>query len=36
MMEKDLKLAMKIWMEFPKESAHLDSECTEDEVDQEA
>jgi hypothetical protein len=36
MTEEDAKAAEKLWMELAKESAHLDAECTADEVEQEA
>jgi len=36
MTEEDEEAAKKLWMELPKERAHLDSACTEDEVEQEA
>jgi len=36
MTEKDLEAAEKLWREFAKERAHLDAECTEDEVEHEA
>jgi hypothetical protein len=35
MTEEDAKAAEKRWMELPKERAHLDAECTADEVEQE-
>jgi hypothetical protein len=36
MTEEDAKAAEKLWMELAKERAHLDAECTADEVEQEA
>jgi len=36
MTEKDTEVAEMLWMELQKERAHLDAECTEDEVEQEA
>ena len=36
MTDKDLEPAEKLWMDLAKERAHLDAECTEDEVEQEA
>jgi hypothetical protein len=36
MTEKDAEGAEKLWTELVKERAHLDAECTEDEVEQEA
>jgi len=36
MTEKDAKAAEKLWMELAKQRAHLDAECTADEVEQEA
>jgi hypothetical protein len=36
MTEKELETAEKLWMDLVKERAHLDAECTEDEVEQEA
>jgi len=36
MTEEDAKAAKKLWMELAKERAHLDVECTADEVEQEA
>jgi len=36
MTEKDLEAAEKLWRELVKERAHLDAECTEDEVEHEA
>jgi len=36
MMDEDAKAAEKLWAELPKESSHLDVECTEDGVEQEA
>jgi len=36
MTEEDAKAAEKLWMELVKERAHLDAECTADEVEQEA
>jgi hypothetical protein len=36
MTEEDSKAAERLWMELAKERAHLDTECTADEVEQEA
>ena len=36
MMEKDAEAAEKLWTKLGKERAHLDTECTKDEVKQEA
>ena len=36
MMEEDAEAAEKLWVELLRERAHLDAECTEDEVEQEA
>ena len=36
MTEEDAEAAEKLWVELAKERAHLDAECTEDEVEQEA
>jgi len=36
MTEKDVEAAEKLWTELARERAHLDAECTEDEVEQEA
>jgi hypothetical protein len=36
MTEQDLETAEKLWTDLAKERAHLDAECTEDEVEQEA
>jgi hypothetical protein len=36
MTEEDTKAAEKLWMELAKERAHLDGECTGNEVEQEA
>jgi len=36
MTEEDAEAAEKLWMELAKERAHLDAECTADEVEQEA
>jgi len=36
MTEEDAKAAEKLWMELAKERAHLDAECTADEVEHEA
>jgi len=36
MMEEDVEVAEKLWMELAKERIQLDAECTEDEVEQEA
>jgi hypothetical protein len=36
MTEEDAKAAEKLWMKLAKERAHLDAECTADEVEQEA
>jgi len=33
MTQKDLETAEKLWMDLAKETAHLDAECTEDEVE---
>jgi ribosomal protein L10 len=35
MTEEDAKAAEKLWMELAKERAHLDAECTAEEVEQE-
>jgi len=34
--EEDVKAAETLWMELAKERAHLDAECTADEVEQQA
>jgi len=36
MTEEDAEAAEKLWAELANEIAHLDAECTEDEVEQEA
>jgi len=36
MTEKDVEAAVKLWRDIAKERAHLDAECTEDEVEEEA
>jgi hypothetical protein len=36
MMEEDSEPAEKLWMELAKERTQLHTECTEDEVEQEA
>jgi 23S rRNA A1618 N6-methylase RlmF len=36
MMEVDPETAEKLWVELAKERAHLDAECKEDKVEQEA
>jgi len=36
MTEEDVKAAEKLWMQLPKERAHLDAECTADEVEKQA
>ena len=36
MTEEDAKAAEKLWMELPKDRAHLDADCTAEKVEQEA
>ena len=36
MTEEDAKAVGKLWLELAKERAHLDTECTADEVEQQA